>query len=36
MCIYVYFNKNEFSGTLSGGSGFDPPRWFGETSIPEE
>lgn len=25
----------EFPGTLSGGSGFDPPRWFGETSIPD-
>ena len=36
MCMYVYCNKNEFFGTLSGGFGFDRPQWFGETSIPEE
>ena len=36
MCIYVYCDKNEYSGTLLGGSKFDPPQWFGETSIPEE
>ena len=34
--MYVYCNKNEFFGTLSGGFGFDRPQWFGETSIPEE
>jgi hypothetical protein len=35
--MYVPCNMNFVVLNLSGGSGFDPPRWFGETStLPDE